>query len=107
MHYIGAGTDFPFELLKKSCEECGSNQPIRVLISDSDFDHNYESNPENRAIFVTSATVSPNWILLLHQPASERVKLYESLGASVVEIKEMADFPRMASDLTHSLFPDL
>lgn len=107
MHYIGAGTDFPFELLKKSCDECGSDQPIRILISDSDFDHNYESNPDNRAIFVTSATVSPNWILLLHRPAPERVKLYESLGASVVEIEEMADFPRMASDLTHQLFPDL
>jgi hypothetical protein len=106
MHYIGGGTCFPFELLRKSCDECGPDQPIRVVISDGDFDRNYESNDENRGIFVSAAKCSPNWILLLHRPQPERVALYRSLGAFVIVIDEFADFPRLAADLTNSLFPD-
>ncbi|MEQ8785347.1 MAG: hypothetical protein RIC55_03575 [Pirellulaceae bacterium] len=106
MHYIGGGTDFPFQLLRKSCEECGPDQPLRVVISDSDFDHNYEANPENRGVFISAAVSLPHWILLLHRPEPDRVKLYRSLGATVIVIEEMGDFPRLAADLTHSLFPD-
>ena len=106
MHYVGAGTDFPFELLKKSCEDCRADQPIRVVISDADFRRNYDSNPLNREILVTATTCSPHFILLLHNPGTESVEQFESLGASVVNIEEFSDFPQMATNLTKSLFPD-
>ena len=105
MHYIGAGTDFPFQLLSKSCHECVADHPIRIVISDSDFDHNFEAHPDNRGIFISAAEESAHWILLQHRPDRERVKLYESLGAKVICIEELTDFPRLATELSASLFP--
>jgi hypothetical protein len=105
MHYIGGGTDFPFQLLQKSCDECRRDQPIRVVISDHDFDANFSAHQENHGIFITAATKSAHWILLLHCPDPAKVKLYRSLGATVVVIADFADFPRMAANLAHSLFP--
>ena len=106
MHYIGGGTDFPFELLRKSCEECRADQPIRVVISDQDFDANFGANSTNREIFITAALNSARWILLQHRPDPEHVKLYRNLGATLVAVENFADFPRVATDLAHSLFPD-
>ena len=106
MHYIGGGTDYPFELLKISCAECRDDQPIRVVITDSDFDHNYTSHTDNAGIFATAAEKSPHWILLLHRPDPQHVKLYRAQGATVVEVSDLADFPRLATELAHGLFPD-
>lgn len=106
MHYIGGGTRFPFDLLRKSCAECLADQPIRVVISDHDFDANYSSHPENREIFIAAANQSAHWILMLHQPAPAQVQLYRTLGASVIVLEDLANFPRMATELTTSLFPD-
>lgn len=105
MHYIGGGTLFPFPLLARSCAECQADKPIRVVITDSDFDHNFDSHPENRAIFLLAAQHSARWILLLHSPSPESVSLYRSLGADVIPIQDFADFPRLATELAHSLFP--
>src|SRR5438270_800083 len=49
MHYIGGGTAFPFDLLRKSIVECGPAQPIRVVITDADFHNNYETLPDSAA----------------------------------------------------------
>lgn len=106
MHYIGGGTDFPFHLLEKSIAQCGTDQPIRVIISDRDFDANYDAHADNAGIFLSACDRSPQLILLLHHPSPEKVSTYTALGATVIIIKEMADFPRMAADLTRSLFPD-
>jgi len=106
MHYVGGGTDFPFELLRKSCDECGRDQPIRVIISDQDFDSNYESDAGNRGVFVSAATRSPQFVLLLHRPDPGRCKFYRDMGATVVEIDKLSDFPRLTAALTHSLFPE-
>lgn len=105
MHYIGGGTEFPFQLLAKSCDECESDNPIRIVISDSDFDSNFEAHRDNRGIFITAAEKSARWIFLLHHPNGERVKLYKSLGADVIPIEELTDFPRLATELSESLFP--
>ncbi len=105
MHYIGGGTEFPFELLARSCQECGNDQPIRVVISDSDFDHNLDAQPQHRELFISAAEQSPHWILLLHHPSPDRVKLYRQLGATVIPIEEFSDFPKLATRLAHSLFP--
>lgn len=104
MHYVGGGTRFPFEVLARSVAECAADQPIRVVISDSDFHHNYASNPENAGVFAEAATRSARLILLLHQPNPDAAKVYTSAGATVITIAEMEDFPRMAADLAGALF---
>jgi hypothetical protein len=106
MHYVGGGTAFPFEVLKESIGECGNQQPIRVVITDTDFDHNYDDRRENAAIFALAAERSPHLVLLLHGPRPERVKRYRGAGAEVIAVEEIDDFPRMAADLSRALFEE-
>ncbi|MEK6237971.1 MAG: hypothetical protein N2C14_24935 [Planctomycetales bacterium] len=109
MHYVGGGTNFPFPLLDRSIRECGRDQPIRVIISDVGFDHNYaallarsrDNNPLVKAI-----TASPRVILMQHRPNPVELNRYRDLGADVVPVRDMEDFPRMAADLARALFPD-
>jgi hypothetical protein len=105
MHYIGSGTDYPFRLLSRSVDECGADQPIRVLITDRDFDANYDAAPDNARIFAEAARRSPHFIMLLHCPRPERVRHYRSQGATVVEVPDLNDFPRLTAELTLALFP--
>ena len=105
MHYIGGGTDFPFQLLKQSCDHCGPDQPMRSVITDTDFDVNFSAHSDNEPIVLEAITRSPHFILLLHRPNLERVKHYRVLGAEVVEVDELNDFPRVATDLARALFP--
>ncbi len=104
MRYIGGGTSFPFEVLAKSVESERNLQPIRVIITDTDFDYNYDSRPENAGIFKRAAENSPALVLLLHTPNRDRVRLYEQAGARVVPVRMLSDFPVMAAALAHSLF---
>ncbi len=106
MHYIGGGTAFPFEVLRESVEECRDQQPIRVVVSDGDFDRNYDERREHAAAFALAAERSPHMVLLLHCPREERVQLYRRAGAQVVVIEELEDFPRMAAALSRALFED-
>jgi hypothetical protein len=105
MHFIGGGTIFPFELLEKSLHECGTVQPVRVLITDTDFDANYGATPEHRRIFADAVRTSP-LVMLLHHPRKSQVAHYRSVGARVVEVAKMEDFPRMAAGLAHALFDE-
>lgn len=104
MRYIGGGTEFPFEVLAASVESERHLQPIRVIITDTDFDMNYSSKPENAQIFKRAAERSAALVLLLHQPNRERVRQYEQVGARVVGVRTLSDFPIMAAALAHSLF---
>jgi hypothetical protein len=106
MHYIGGGTTFPFPVLRESVAECGDQQPIRVVISDSDFDHNYDEHRDHAAAFALAVERSPHLVLLLHGPSPERVALYRRVGAQVVVVDEMEDFPRMAAALSQALFEE-
>ncbi len=109
MHYLGGGTAFPFEVLQKSVEECASGvggQPIRVVITDTDFDHNYDSKPEHANVFQEAVAASPHFVLLLHRPDPKRVAHYGQVGAKVVTVQEMEDFPRMAAALSRALFEE-
>jgi hypothetical protein len=103
MHYIGGGTVFPFDLLERSLRECGTVQPVRVIITDPDFDANYAAKPEHRRLFAEAVRAS-SLVLLLHRPRAPQVKHYREVGARVVEVPQMADFPRMAAALAHALF---
>jgi len=107
MHYIGGGTCFPFQVLGESLQECRDKQPIRVIISDSDFDHNYDTTREGPGIFARAAARSPHLVLLLHAPQPEPVKRYQAAGAKVIAVERMDDFPRMAAALSAALFHEV
>jgi len=104
MHYIGAGTEYPFEILESSVVECRSAQPIRIVITDRDFDQNYVSRPQNATIFANAAAASPHFILLQRLPAADRRVVYEKAGAKVVPVLDLEDFPKMAAELSFALF---
>jgi hypothetical protein len=106
MHYIGGGTEFPFGVLRESVEKCGHVQPIRVIITDPDFDQNYDAATAHARLFAEAVRRSPHFVLLLHRPRPEAVARYRSTGARVVEVAELEDFPRMAGDLSCALFEE-
>ena len=105
MHYLGAGTEFPFDILENSIRECGTDQPIRVVISDADFDTNYQGNARHPEIF-RQAAQSCQLILLQHNSTPTRTAHYRSQGTTVIEVRAMDDFPRLATELTFALFPE-
>ena len=106
MHYIGGGTSFPFSILEQSLAECAGSQPIRAIISDRDFDANYNSDQCNRPILFDAGRLSQQFILLLHQPNPDACSEYERARARVVPIEDFEDFPRMAGDVTRALFTE-
>jgi hypothetical protein len=106
MHYLGGGTVFPFDILARSVAECGDDQPIRVVISDRDFDTNVDGHRSHRTLLAEAVKRSARFVLLLHCPSPARVGSYRRLGASVIVVREMADFPRLATDLALALFPE-
>ncbi|UQA57243.1 hypothetical protein [Polyangium aurulentum] len=104
MSYIGGGTEFPFDVLNDSVEEQRREQPVRIIITDRDFDGNYDARPENAPIFARAAARSPALVLLLHAPDMKAARRYEAAGAKVVPVRTLDDFPRMAAALSFSLF---
>jgi hypothetical protein len=86
--------------------ECAGDQPIRVIITDRDFDANIDQDPTNPGVVAAAAAASPRLVLLLHAPKSERIVMYRELGASVIPVETLDDFPRLAAELTRALFPD-
>jgi hypothetical protein len=106
MHYLGAGTVFPFGILASSVAECGDDQPIRVVISDRDFDANVSAEPSHRLTLADAVAKSARFVLLQHRPDPTAVRSYRGLGATVIEVHEMKDFPRVATELAQALFPE-
>jgi hypothetical protein len=106
MHYVGGGTEFPFHILNASVQECAGDQPIRVIITDRDFDRNVDADAANAGAVAGAAAASPRFVILLHAPAAERVVQYRGLGASVIPVDNLDDFPRLAAELTLALFPE-
>jgi hypothetical protein len=102
MHYVGGGTEFPFHLLRKSVAECTAAQPIRVIITDSDFHRNYDA-ARDRAVVAEAGRVSPQLILMLHA-TSDHGGRYTRAGAQIVTIDELEDYPTMAVALANTLF---
>jgi hypothetical protein len=104
MHYVGAGTDFPFGLLEASVAECGADQPIRVVITDNDFNHNYAETKGNAAVFAEAVRRSPHFVLLLHAEDGPWAKPYRAAGARVIPVTELEDYPGVAAALSADLF---
>jgi len=76
------------------------------VITDRDFDANFSAHRDNEPIVLEAIMRSPHFIMLLHVPDPERVKHYRALGAEVVEVAKLSDFPRVATELSRALFPD-
>src|SRR6185436_755260 len=106
MHYIGGGTEFPFEVLAESVAESRTARPVRVLITDSDFDRNHDRAPAHRRIFAEAVRRSGPLVLLLHLPAATSVARYRGVGAHVVPVEKLEDFPAMAAALGRALFAE-
>lgn len=106
MNYIGGGTEFPFEVLSESVSECGPEQPIRAIISDTDFDYNYVHTRGASKIFAEAAKRSRPLVLLQHGGGDRNVKKYGAEGARVIPVTRLDDFPRLAAALARSLFGD-
>ena len=106
MHYIGSGTDFPFEKLQSSVRESSEAQPIRVIISDNDFDRNYDDHKQAADILGEAIQSSQQLILLLHALGELNDSRYQAAGATVIRIEEMDDFPKLAAKLAQALFSE-
>jgi hypothetical protein len=106
MHYIGGGTNFPFARLAVSLEECADRKPTRVIITDADFHKNFAEEKSARRILAQAVRSSGPFVLLLHRVASESARPYRELGAEVIEIADLEDFPKMAAKLAEALFAD-
>lgn len=102
--YIGQGTEFPFEVLKSSVDELRAEQPVRIIITDRDFDYNYDARRANADTFAEAAARSAALVLLLHDPWLERSTRYERAGARVVAVRKLDDFPRLSAELSFALF---
>lgn len=105
MHYIGAGTEFPFPLLAESVKECGDKTPIRVVITDGDFNANFDKDPNASSLLRHAAIASRPFVLLLRSTDMDHTQIYRELGMTVVTIADLEDFPRMASQVVTALFP--
>jgi hypothetical protein len=53
------GHRVPFEVLEASVDELAAEQPVRIIITDRDFDWNYDKHPRNAAIFADAAALAP------------------------------------------------
>ena len=105
MHYIGGGTQFPFALLDESVGECGRDQPIRVVLSDSDFHANYDADRDAPRIVRDAAARSPHFVFLHHGERSKETARYEAVGARVIAVDDLDHFPRVAVALAATLLP--
>ncbi len=104
MQYIGGGTEFPFPVLRQSLADCATDQPVRVVITDHDFNANYRARPDNAGIVAEAIAKSPHFVLMLHAPDPSWTEQYKATGARVVVVKEMSDYPAMAAALANALF---
>jgi hypothetical protein len=105
MHYIGGGTSFPFEVLEASARELAGRQPIRVIITDQDFDANVAQAPRALGVLAHAVKDGPGLILLKSGADEAGSAQYRRLGIRVVPVGELTDYPRLARELAWALFP--
>lgn len=105
MQYIGGGTDYPFAILEKSVKDCGAMQPIRIVLTDSDFHYNLRGKPGNAGIVKAAAAKSPFVTLLNNaRPGDKWVTEIGESGATTVPVADLASFPKTAAKIGEALF---
>lgn len=104
-HYIGGGTQFPFEVARGWAERDPS--VVRVVISDSDFVYNLKG--ADQAAFRGTVQRSRHFVLLLlgvpeaHVRSQWKVPVPAKL--KVVTVESLDAFAPLAAQLADSLFP--
>lgn len=112
MHYIGGGTAFPFDVLQASVEERAVSfdgraiKPIRVVITDRDFDANVANDINAPTLLQRASSSSAPFVLLQSSPDPGCAARYKSWGMTVVPVQALDDFPKVAAGLARALFPD-
>jgi len=106
MHYMGGGTSFPFEVLESSARELAGRQPLRVIITDEDFDSNVGQNARALGILGSAVKDSPGLILLKSGRDAVANAPYRRLGMRVLPVGALTDYPRLARELAWALFPE-
>jgi len=105
LHYIGGGTDYPFDLLAELSRE--RPDALRVIISDSDFLANV-SAPAHLRLLVEATRRSRRLIALLALPDEQRARqvlqpVLNERGFRLVVVKWMSDFGPAAAELAQAL----
>jgi hypothetical protein len=103
MHYLGGPTRFPFDLLEQSVHECHGQQPLRVVLSDADFDLEYDRRPEHAAVLAAAVAASPSFVLFLHLSDAAHAVRYRQAGARAFVLTDSEDYPRLAAELARAL----
>ena len=105
MTYIGGGTDFPFDVLSASVRECGRRQPIRCVLTDSDFSYNLKAR-ESHGASAREAAAKGTFVALLNgsRGDEEWVKEIGATGIVPVPVATMEEFPAAAAALGEKLF---
>lgn len=105
MNYIGGGTDFPFEVLRKSVVDCGRNQPVRIVLTDSDFSYNLKGDAKRPAIAAQAAGKAVFVALLNGATADAKwVKEIAATGITTIPVASLDGFPKVAAALGEKLF---
>ncbi|MCP3099100.1 M48 family metalloprotease [Myxococcus sp. K15C18031901] len=105
LHYVGGGTDYPFEVLTELSRE--RPDALRVIISDSDFLANV-GNPEDMRRLVEATRRSRLVVALLALPDERRARqvlqpALKERGFRLVVVQWMSDFGPAAADLARAL----
>ncbi len=106
LKYVGGGTEFPFDVLSESVEACRDKQPIRLVLTDRDFDFNVGKQPDAESVLRHASEAGPGFILVQAMADPMNVKQYRSWGMRVVDVPRLNDFPAVAAQLAHALFPE-
>lgn len=105
MNYIGGGTDFPFDILRDSVRDSGANQPIRVVLTDSDFHGNLHGT--GHADGARAAAAAGTFVALLNGATGQDlawVKTIAATGIRAIPVPDMSGFPQTAAALGEALF---
>lgn len=98
--YQGASTRVPFWRMRESMN-ASRDQPLRVVISDGDFDTHYANSALGRTVVARAA---PTLVLVLHGGDPDWAAHYEAAGATVVSVDDPDDLPTVTASLAAALF---
>jgi hypothetical protein len=103
MHYVGGDSVFPFSTLEQSLHESGRLRPFRVVITTetvAGVDGLADSELE---ILRAAVQVSQTMYFFLYRPDREIADRLRSIGANVLEIPDVAEFPRFAAEVANAI----
>lgn len=116
LHYVGGGTDYPFDHLEKSCAD--NKNVVRVIISDSDFLYNLQGdvygyggkkyNKSVRDILRKSIKESKRLVAMLHLDKKQGMDFFKDEitmpNFQLVTVQDLSAYAKAAAELAAALF---